>query len=591
MSRRLWLALVASTAIGCGAEGHAAITITDLVVTPTAAGTVLGGTFNLHVARPEDATGSSRIRLHTLEIKREDSGSSGLPFVVARLLGEAPSDVEPGAEAVFPMGFELDRAGSLDEPPFQNCSSSPDGFFLDGIYFDDAEGAFFPIRSTSSWLPSTSPSGATWAESFGDATPQLAHDVAVFPDGSSIIVGSTAGAADFKETTSGAQPIPAPFVMKLDAAGKLAWSRLTPIHAVDPLMATDQGPRLVAAAPDGSIVVAGTFDGKLDLGTGEITSAGATDVFLARLDANGKAMETRQFGDGLTQTVTTMDVDAAGNAVLVGALSGAMDFGAGPVSPLIDPASTSFYVAKLPPTGAPVYAKVPLVISRPDRFAAAVGLDGAVILGGSFLGSAWIGAEPPQEVGEQEAGFLVKLAADGAVAWSTVVGGALVTQVALDQGDVVATVNIGTGATLGGQPVSGGMFGALVLARFDPAGALRYAVPIGGSGVLEVASLVIDSAGHALLAGHLVAPLSIPGPLSDPAVAQSAFLVEFDRNGALVRSTGFGCTNSPVDVAVARTGPRDLVLVSTFYGAVDFGKGIVPAAGATDLLVAKLPAQ
>jgi hypothetical protein len=589
MIARSALLVVAGASIGCGAPDRAEVTLTDLVVTPASNGAITSGTFNLNVARSADASGSGPILLHTLEIDSDDYGSADQPFTVSRLVGDASADVGPGAEAVFPLRFELDHAGAVDAAPFVACTGTMGGFYLKGIYFDEAEGGFFPIRSEPSWIPSKTLSGTTWARTFGDSTEQIAYDAAVFPDGTSIVVGSTAGTADFKEKPGALEAIPTPFLMKLDADGAPLWSRLAPMHAVDTLTAPRQGPSLVAAAPDGGIVVAGVFDGTLDLGTGAITSAGETDVFLARLDANGKALETRRFGDGLKQLVAAMNVDAAGDVVLVGTLGGAMDFGAGPIAPLIDPSATSYYVAKLAPSGAPVYARVPLVLAKPGHFSAAVGLDGTVILGGSFTSEAWIGAEPPHAA-SIESGFLVELAADGSIAWSAVIDGAVVTQIGVDQGDIVATVSVTGTASLGGKPVSGGPNGTLFLARFDPAGALRYTVPLGGAGAVAVASLEIDSAGHALLAGSRSGPLQLPGSTFGPAEEQSSFLAELDRSGAHVRSTAFGCANAPVEVAVARTGSRDVVLVSTFAGAVDVGKGRLPSAGGTDVLVAKLPA-
>jgi hypothetical protein len=589
MIARSALLVLATAAVGCAAADPAEVSLTDLVVIPASDGSVLGGTFNLRVARAADASGSGPILLHELHVESDDYSSGNAPFAVSNLVGDVSADVDPGTEAVIPMHFTLDRPGTVEASPFLACTSSMTGVSLQGIYFDEAQGGFFPIKSEPSWLPSKALTGATWGRTFGDVAEQIAFDTAVLPDGTSIIVGSTAGGADFNVKPGVAGAPLQPFLIKLDTNGAPLWSRLAPMQAVDVLTTPRQGPSLVAAAPDGSVVVAGVFDGTLDLGDGAITSAGDTDVFFTRLDANGKALETHRFGNGLRQSVSNMSVDAAGDVVLVGTLDGAMDFGAGPIAPLIDPSATSYYVAKLAPSSAPVHAGVPLVLATPGHFSAAVGLDGAVILGGSFTGDAWIGAEPPHS-SSMESGFLVALAADGSIAWSSVIENASVTRVGLDQGDIVATVRVFQAAIIGGEMVSGVNFETLFLVRLDPTGALRYAVPLGSAGTVDVASLAIDSAGHTLLGGSHVGPLQIPGSASAPINEQSSFLAELNRGGTLVRTTTFGCSSAPAAVAVARTGSRDVVLTSTFAGAVNLGKGPVVSAGATDILVAKLPA-
>lgn len=104
-------------------------------------------------------------------------------------------------------------------------------------------------------------------------------------------------------------------------------------------------------------------------------------------------------------------------------------------------------------------------------------------------------------------------------------------------------------------------------------------------------TLVVDGAGHSLLSGAILQTLTLEGAEADPNGRPSAFVEELDRNGSKVRSMAFGCATPPLQLAVARSGARDPVLLSTFVGATDFGKGITRAAGGSDLLVAKLPAK
>lgn len=590
MSARLALAFLTAAsvaALGCGAGGRTEVSVTNLVMNVEPDGAIHGGSFELHIARPASASGSSGIHLHTLDIL-DNSQTGGSGVSVTRLRSEPPGDVDPGEEIVSTIEFELGEGNFAGLAPFDVCSV-PAGVVLDAVYLDDAEDAFFRARSPAAWIPSRALVGTTWATTFGDTATQSAHAAALLADGSSIVLGATTD--EMGSST--------PFVIELDAAGNTVWNQqmaLTPAP-LSLLRPVDQGPTFVAASPSGGVVVAGILDGSLDMGGNVITSAGDTDIFFARIDAKGKTTETRRFGDALAQSVLAMGVDAAGDVVLAGTLAGAIDFGAGGIGPLISPTVTSCYVAKLPESGAPIYAKVPLAMEAPMDFTAAVGTEGSVILGGTFSGTSWIGAEPPY-VSPSITAFLIDLAADGSVAWSRKIDGASVTHVAIDQGDVVAVLEVTVEAMIDGQPLAGGLGGALMLARFDPTGALRYVSPLKSAIPPTISSLVIDSAGHALFAGKLSAPFDLAGATVDPFGRPASFFAEIDRSGAHVRSTTFGCPGAPLEfsdaspkLAVSPTGPRDALLLSSFAGAASFDKGPINSRGAADLFVAKLPAK
>jgi hypothetical protein len=587
MSARLPLVLVALAslaAIGCDAGERTEVSLTDLALKVESDGIIRTGSFDLHIARPASASGSSGIRLHTLDIlvNSEYGGESFTPIPLGLIGGKVPGVVDPGAEIVSPMAVGLVPGLRADQGLFDSCSV-PEGFVLSCTYFDEAEDAFFAVRSPATWVPPKALTGAAWAQTFGDAAPQSATGAAAFADGSSAFVGLS-GATNAPLTS---------FVTKLDAAGNTVWNRqmaLTPSPAA--LMSlVSQGPSLVAASPDGGVVVAGNLDGDLDVGGAVITSTGDTDVFLARLDATGKTIETRRFGDALAQDVRAMDLDAAGNVILVGSLAGAIDFGGGPIAPLLSPSAASYYVAKLPPSGAPIYAKVPVALDPPGGFTASIGADGTAILGGWFTGQAWIGADlAPQS--PFVTAFLLALAADGSIAWSKLIEGTVMDRVALDQGDVVAVMTTSIDKLIiDGHEIAGDPFGKTIFARFDPTGSLRYMIPFDSSGIPVVTGLVIDSAGHALISGNIASPFVLAGANVDPAGRSTTFVAELDRSGASVRNLTFGCASSPLSLAVAPSGSRDVLLISTFMGAVDSGKGTIPSAGSTDVLVAKLPAQ
>ncbi len=100
------------------------------------------------------------------------------------------------------------------------------------------------------------------------------------------------------------------------------------------------------AAAGGFTLVAGDFEGTLDAGGGPLASAGARDVFVAKLDLAGEHVWSKRFGDGASQTLGSVAVDRDGNVVLTGAFAGTLDLGAGPLTS-VD--ALDIFVAKLAP--------------------------------------------------------------------------------------------------------------------------------------------------------------------------------------------------------------------------------------------------
>jgi hypothetical protein len=96
----------------------------------------------------------------------------------------------------------------------------------------------------------------------------------------------------------------------------------------------------VAIDSDGNVHLTGMFDGKLDFGDGEISSAGGDDpnlpgddLYVAKLDPDGKTLWSRMFGgpdfSGYTGRIA---VTGDGRAVVSGMYWGSIDFGNGPLS-------------------------------------------------------------------------------------------------------------------------------------------------------------------------------------------------------------------------------------------------------------------
>ena len=89
----------------------------------------------------------------------------------------------------------------------------------------------------------------------------------------------------------------------------------------------------VAVDSVGDVIVTGGFVGTIDLGGGPRISAGAEDIFLTKLAADGSHMWSLRFGDPADhQTPQSVVVDPSSGAIaLAGYFEGTIDFGGGPL--------------------------------------------------------------------------------------------------------------------------------------------------------------------------------------------------------------------------------------------------------------------
>ena len=115
-------------------------------------------------------------------------------------------------------------------------------------------------------------------------------------------------------------------VLKLTPSGGVAWSRCSGgMYEIYP------GAQLTLDA-DGSVVLAGTFTGDLDfdaagrngaLSPSHLSSAGQTDIYLAKLAANGDFAWQRQFGNaGYQEADLGLSTTPEGNILLPGTTDG-----------------------------------------------------------------------------------------------------------------------------------------------------------------------------------------------------------------------------------------------------------------------------
>jgi len=162
-----------------------------------------------------------------------------------------------------------------------------------------------------------------WSHSYGGPMTDEGFDITAAADGTSYITGYCQDGLDFGQGPLIHLGMTDAFVASFDADGNHRWSTGLGGNEVDFGKAVTTG--------DGQVYVAGHFHGTVDLGEGDVTAAGAMDVFLSAFATDGSYRWSRTFGGGSQDYGNGL---AAGEGVVI--LAGAseslsIDYGGGPL--------------------------------------------------------------------------------------------------------------------------------------------------------------------------------------------------------------------------------------------------------------------
>ncbi|HQQ96158.1 MAG TPA: FG-GAP-like repeat-containing protein [Cyclobacteriaceae bacterium] len=265
-----------------------------------------------------------------------------------------------------------------------------------------------------------------WAKSFGTTNPNdFGYSIAVDPSGNVITSGQIAGLADLDPGPGVSMVTPTgygAFVQKLDTNGNFVWgitfSGSSNIDAA----------RAVTTDGVGNVYVTGLFTGTSDFdpgpGTFTMTALTYSNVFVAKLTANGIFSWAKSFGGSGWDYGNSITVDQLGNVYTAGQFGGPADFDPGPGVFTLSTALGGF-VSKLDNNGNFVWATAQGSGGWFTINSIALDTSGDVYTTGYFLGSADFDPGPGTFtiVPNSYDVFVSKLTSAGNFVWATSFGG------------------------------------------------------------------------------------------------------------------------------------------------------------------------
>lgn len=346
--------------------------------------------------------------------------------------------------------------------------------------------------------------------------------------------------------------------------------------------ALDQAPGLPAVGADGSLHLTGAATGALDFGGGDLLDGGGKDIFLARLDRDGKHLWSKRFGGPGDQSGVAVAVDPSGNVVLIGTAAGTLVDAGGGVLPVAG--ATDILIAKYAPDGAHLWSRTLGGALADTAGALAVDAAGFVHVVGTSDTAA--GSEL----------FLARLSPEaGATEWSQVfpvsdAQTATVTGLAAAANGDLVLVGFGKGAPdFGGAALPKPAANDVFAARFTAAGAHLWSHAYGGAGDDYAYGVALDVAGNAAFVGHTQGPFAFGAPLPAATAAGAFDLAVWRVKPDGTTDWGFlvGDAGNQFGFGIAVDALGNVVLSGTFSGALTFEKTLT-AVDPFDRFVAKL---
>jgi hypothetical protein len=349
------------------------------------------------------------------------------------------------------------------------------------------------------------PTGSlVWAKSFGGMGTDIANAVAIDGSGYLYIAGSFQSSANFGSTTLTSAGSSDAFVAKLDGSGNVVWAQSGGGTGFDQASAID-------VDGSGNVIITGQFQSTATFGSTTLTSAGSSDAFVAKYSSTGAFQWAHSSGGPSSDTAAGVTVDTSGNIYIAGRFAGTASFN-GTTTSLTSAGSYDAYLEKLNSSGSLQWVHSYGGASFDQATAVAVDGSGNAYITGQFTGPATFGATTLPGAGSGDV-FVAKVSATGALVWAQGFGSPLSdtgTSIFVDSTGTVTVAGQfqGTMSFPGTSVASVSSFGGTdaFVVQLSNAGAVTWAVALGGAGNDTAAGVAVTGSGSIVVTGNYIGP-------------------------------------------------------------------------------------
>lgn len=409
------------------------------------------------------------------------------------------------------------------------------------------------------------------------------RNIALTPDGNAMVLASfegmiPVGPMPVMSTGAGTDLL----LVKVDPLGQVLWARG---YGGD----TSQTPGGAAVAGDSTIYVAGSFNGALDFGTGPVyQSQGQDDLFLARLNKEGDPLVALGVGDQSTQRATKVAVAKDGSVFIAGVFNGSMAFPNGPVMSVPPNGPTRIFVVKLAPAMTFLAAVQSAGQGNQEINDLTIDDQGDVLITGGFDGTIDLGGIAPSALGGQDI-FISKLSGtDLTPKWLRAFGSPKTDNgmsIAVDtKGSILLTGRFQETMLMDADKLLSASEESIFVTKLLPMGGVLWAKAFGGGALgADYPYVATDGQDHIIVGGTFNSIAGTPdldfggGPLMGTQDAGfgmlDLFLAKLKPTGEHVASKAIGNEGIQLGSAVAVMMGDRIMISGGMSGTLDFGGG------------------
>ena len=343
------------------------------------------------------------------------------------------------------------------------------------------------------------------------------------------------------------------------------------------------------------LIVVGEFSGMIAFGATTLTSAGGTDVYVAKISSvTGDVLWARGYGNTMNDVGLDVAVDAANAIYVTGRFLGSVDFGGGALQ---SGTQADAFALKLAGDGSFGWARK-FGGNGFENGITIAARGAAVVVAGGFNSAFTIDVTPLPANGPSNIFVVSMTATTGASSWIKTFGASAasttaVTDLAIDgAGNVVLTgFYSGTQNFGGGAMSTPGNFLDVLLLKLDGSSGAHLLSNHFGGGVHDYGyGVAVDAANNIYLIGDFGGPDAAFGCAETLDASQAnltdVYLVKYTQGGSCVWAKGFGGTGTfdRMGRGVSANAAGDVAIVGSFCGAATFGGPMLTAAGTCSAL-------
>ena len=373
----------------------------------------------------------------------------------------------------------------------------------------------------------------------------------------------------------------------------------------------DQGKGIVTDQL-GNVYITGEFRNTVDFDPGtsvfNLTSNGAQDIFIEKLDSSGNLIWAKNIGGTGGDQGNSITIDTAGNIFITGQFQHTVDFDPGVgISNLASTGSTDIFVLKLDSSGNFIWAKGFGGTGTDVGLSIATDLIGNIYTTGYFAGSADFKPGPGSTFLTSNGGydvFVQKLNPNGNFIWAKGMGGSTFDygrSISVDSsgnvyliGDFRGTADFfsGSGAVYLTSRGSSDVF----IQKFNNSGIFVWVKQMGGVGTDVGQAITTDSFGNIYSTGYFEGTANF-----DPGVgtanltsngSSDVFVHKLNPLGDFIWAKSMGGTGTEGSNDIAIDHSMNIYLIGWFEGSADFDPGVGTTSlisnGSEDIFLQKL---